>query len=149
METEYFVNPNLSLIKDRFDDALEELVLEKLSGDEAPAMSLARDILLSGGKRFRPVLALLAHEAAGGDDDSMIMDLALASEIIHTATLIHDDIYDQSKTRRGMPTLHTSHDLSHAIIAGDYLFVIGFSLGGRYDKVIVEKIGKSIIKKNK
>ena len=42
-----------------------------------------------------------------------------------------------------MPTLHTSHDLSHAIIAGDYLFVIGFSLGGRYEKVIVEKIGKS------
>ena len=143
METEYFVNPNLSVIKDRFDDALEELVLEKLSGDEAPAMSLARDILLSGGKRFRPVLALLAHEAAGGDDDSKIMDLALASEIIHTATLIHDDIYDQSKTRRGLPTLHTSHDLSHAIIAGDYLFVIGFSLGGRYDNVIVEKIGNS------
>ena len=128
METEYFTNPNLSAIKNRFDDALEELVLEKLSDEEAPAMSLARDILLSGGKRFRPVLALLAHEAAGGNDDSMIMDLALASEIIHTATLIHDDIYDQSKTRRGMPTLHTSHGLSHAIIAGDYLFVIGFSI---------------------
>ncbi|MAV59674.1 MAG: hypothetical protein CND89_00945 [Marine Group II euryarchaeote MED-G38] len=143
METEYFTNPNLSAIKNRFDDALEELVLEKLSDEEAPAMSLARDILLSGGKRFRPVLALLAHEAAGGNDDSMIMDLALASEIIHTATLIHDDIYDQSKTRRGMPTLHTSHGLSHAIIAGDYLFVIGFSLGGRYDNIIVEKLGKS------
>ena len=49
----------------------------------------------------------------------------------------------ESKTRRGMPTLHTSHGLSHAIIAGDYLFVIGFSLGGRYDNIIVEKLGKS------
>jgi octaprenyl-diphosphate synthase len=143
MENVYFYNTFLSDIKNRIDEALEELVLQKMSDKEAPAMILARDILLSGGKRFRPILALLAFDAAGGEDESIVMDLALASEIIHTATLIHDDIYDQSKTRRGMPTLHTSHGLPHAIIAGDYLFVIGFSLGGKYDNIIVEKMATS------
>ncbi len=143
MDSMFFTNTVLSDIKNRVDDALEELVLEKMSDQEAPAMLLARDMLLSGGKRFRPILALLAYDAAGGKDESVVMDLALASEIIHTATLIHDDIYDQSKTRRGMPTLHTSHGLSHAIIAGDYLFVIGFSLGGKYDNSVVEKMAKS------
>jgi len=143
MENVFFTNPYLSDIKNRIDEALEELVLHKMAGNEAPTMSLVRDILLVGGKRFRPILALLAFDAAGGKDESIVMDLALASEIIHTATLIHDDVYDQSKTRRGMPTLHTSHGLSHAIIAGDYLFVIGFSLGGKYDNIVIEKMAKS------
>jgi len=143
MENMSFQNSDLSTMKDHIDESLEDLVLQKMSDIEAPAMKLAKDILLAGGKRFRPILALLAFDAAGGKDQDMIMDLALASEIIHTATLVHDDIYDQSKTRRGMPTLHVSHGISHAIIAGDYLFVLGFGLGGKYDNIVVEKMAKT------
>jgi geranylgeranyl pyrophosphate synthase len=95
---------------------------------------------LAGGKSYRPVLALLAFEAAGGEEISEVMDLALSAEIIHTATLVHDDIYDSSKTRRGKPTLHASHGLAHGIIGGDYLFVLGFGLGGKYDARIVERM---------
>ena len=70
------------------------------------------------------------------------MDLALSAELIHTATLIHDDIYDQSRFR-GRPTIHSSHGLAHAIIAGDYLFALGFSKGGRYDMDVVDMIASS------
>ena len=103
-------------------------------------MVLARDVLLAGGKRLRPLLCILSYEAAGGEDVSEVMDLALSAELLHTATLVHDDIYDQSKVRRGRPTLHSSHGISHAIIAGDYLFSLGFSRGGRYDLEVVDLI---------
>ena len=127
-------------MRDIVDEALEDFVQEKMGSSQAPAMALAREVLLAGGKRYRPVLALLAFEAAGGKEISEVMDLALSAEIIHTATLVHDDIYDSSKTRRGKPTLHASHGLAHGIIGGDYLFVLGFGLGGKYDARIVERI---------
>ena len=125
------------------EEALEEFVQQSMTGPGAPAMRLAGDILLAGGKRYRPVMATLAFEAAGGEDTSKVMNLAMASEIIHTATLVHDDIYDQSKLRRGKPTLHTSVGLPEAIIAGDYLFALGFGLGGRHDDRVVERIAEA------
>jgi len=126
-----------------FEESLESLVYDAMSSSEAPAMVLARDVLLAGGKRLRPLLCILSYEAAGGDDVSEVMDLALSSELLHTATLVHDDIYDQSKFRRGRPTLHSSHGLSHAIIAGDYLFSVGFAKGGRYDLEVVDMIASA------
>ena len=130
----------LTKMRDIVDEALEDFVQEKMASSQAPAMNLVREVLLAGGKRYRPVLALLAFEAAGGEEISEVMDLALSAEIIHTATLVHDDIYDSSKTRRGKPTLHASHGLAHGIIGGDYLFVLGFGLGGKYDARIVERM---------
>ena len=130
----------LTKMRDIVDEALEDFVQEKMTSSQAPAMGLAREVLLAGGKRYRPVLALLAFEAAGGEEISEVMDLELSAEIIHTATLVHDDIYDSSKTRRGKPTLHASHGLAHGIIGGDYLFVLGFGLGGKYDARIVERM---------
>ena len=126
-----------------FEESLESLVHDAMSSSEAPAMVLARDVLLAGGKRLRPLLCILSYEAAGGEDVSEVMDLALSSELLHTATLVHDDIYDQSKFRRGRPTLHSSHGLSHAIIAGDYLFSVGFAKGGRYDLEVVDMIASA------
>ena len=137
------VHRSLEQRRDRVDEALEDLVQNRMTKSDAPAMNLARDILLAGGKRIRPVLGLLTYEAVGGEDVDSVMDLAIASELIHTATLIHDDIYDPSKTRRGVPTLHSTHGISHGIIAGDYLFVLAFSLGGRCEERIVERMGEA------
>ena len=137
------ISANLDSRRDAIEEALEEFVQLRMAGSEAPAMKLASDILLAGGKRYRPIIAHLAFEAAGGDDTSKVMNLAMAAEIIHTATLVHDDIYDQSKVRRGKPTLHTSIGLPQAIIAGDYLFALGFGLGGRHDDRVVERIAES------
>ena len=129
--------------RDIVEEALEEFVQQRLAGSEAPAMRLASAVLLAGGKRYRPIIAILAYEAAGGDDTSKVMNLAISAEIIHTATLVHDDIYDQSKVRRGKPTLHTSSGLPHAIIAGDYLFALGFGLGGRHEDRVVERVAEA------
>jgi len=128
--------------REEVEAALVAHVEAAAAGEHAEAMALARQVLLAGGKRWRPILILLAHELAGGGDDSArdsseIMPLALAFEMIHTATLVHDDINDGAKFRRNMPTLHESYDTAQAIIAGDYLFVEGFGLGGRYDERIV------------
>ena len=137
------ISADLDRRRDVIEEALEEFVQQRMAGSEAPAMRLASDVLLAGGKRYRPIIALLAYEAAGGDDTSEVMNLAMAAEIIHTATLVHDDIYDQSKVRRGKPTLHTSSGLPHAIIAGDYLFALGFGLGGRHEDRVVERVAES------
>jgi geranylgeranyl pyrophosphate synthase len=137
------ISANLDRRRDVIEEALEEFVQQRMAGSEATAMKLASDILLAGGKRYRPIIALLAYEAAGGDDTSEVMNLAMAAEIIHTATLVHDDIYDQSKVRRGKPTLHTSSGLPHAIIAGDYLFALGFGLGGRHEDRVVERVAEA------
>ncbi len=117
--------------------AIEKIVESSMNGPYATAMGLAREILLAGGKRIRPTLTLLAYDLAGGQNREEVMDFAVATELIHTATLIHDDIYDGAKLRRGVQTLHEKHGLDHAIIGGDFLFVMGFGIGGRYEEKIV------------
>ena len=128
-------------IKNFVEESIEELVLEKMSSSlDKPVMAIARDVLLGGGKRYRPILSILSYKAAGGGDPREILDLALSTELIHTATLVHDDVYDQSKMRRGKPTIHSTHGTSHAIISGDYLFTLGFELGAKYDERVVGRV---------
>ena len=62
----------------------------------------------------------------------------MSNEFIHTASLVHDDINDESLTRRGHDTIHANYGQAKAIIAGDWLFSQGFGLGGRYDKSVVD-----------
>ena len=134
----------LESYKDKIEDEIERLVLERMSSPgEQPAMALAREVLLAGGKRYRPILGLLAYEACGGKDVDKVMNFALSAELIHTATLVHDDVYDRSKMRRGKPTIHASHGISHAIIAGDYLFALGFELGARHEEKIIDMVSAS------
>jgi octaprenyl-diphosphate synthase len=134
------LHDHLGDLRTEVEEALVKLVDTQMDGPAAAAMALSSSILLAGGKRWRPVLTLLAHEAGGGVTTAPAMDLALAFELIHTATLIHDDLNDGGKLRRGVPTLHTTHGNAEAIIAGDHLFVLGFGLGGRYDRPIVDAV---------
>ena len=137
------VNPRLMEARLQVESALEALVQGRMEGNEAPAMRLTKEILMAGGKRVRPVLTLLAFELAGGSESDKVLNLALATELIHTATLVHDDVYDGAKMRRGVPTLHEKHGTDRAIIAGDYLFVLGFGLGGAYAAPIVERMAST------
>ena len=86
-------------------------------------MEAMRYSLLAGGKRFRPVLAL-ATCAALGEDPARLMPTAAAIELIHTYSLIHDDLpaMDDDDLRRGKPTCHRAHGEDTAILAGDALF---------------------------
>lgn len=85
--------------------------------------------LLAGGKRLRPVLVLLACEACGGDAESA-MPAACAIEMVHTYSLIHDDLpaMDDDDLRRGQPTNHVVHGEAMAILAGDALLTLAFEI---------------------
>ena len=87
----------------------------------------------AGGKRLRPVMAILACEAAGGAPQAAL-PVALAVELVHNFSLVHDDIMDRDDVRRGRETVHRKWDEATAILAGDVLFARAFEvLGGIQD----------------
>jgi len=131
------IERRLSELKSLVDSRLEELVSQRIETDGEVA-KLASLVLNAGGKRLRPILILLSYEAAGGLNQDDAFPLSLAFEMIHTATLVHDDMNDNAELRRGEPTLHETAGSVKALIAGDWLFVQGFGLGGRYSERVVE-----------
>ncbi|HLQ40806.1 MAG TPA: polyprenyl synthetase family protein [Tetragenococcus sp.] len=90
------------------------------------------EMIHSGGKLLRPAYQLLFSRFGPKQDQQKAVALAASIELLHTATLIHDDIVDEASLRRGLPTIHASFDNSTAVYAGDYLFVICFKLMSSY-----------------
>lgn len=82
-------------------------------------------ILEGGGKRLRPILVLLSAKAVGGNISSFY-NAAIAVELLHNFTLVHDDIMDNADKRRGRITLHKKYDLSTAILVGDSLLSVAY-----------------------
>tara|TARA_B100001769_G_C22051383_1_gene565148 strand:+ start:277 stop:1251 length:975 start_codon:yes stop_codon:yes gene_type:complete len=115
-----------------------EAIIEEQSSTFGEVAEVSGQVVLAGGKRIRPIMVILAYELAGGQDLDEIMPFAMSNEFIHTASLVHDDINDESLTRRGHETIHAKYGQAKAIIAGDWLFSQGFGLGGRYDKDVVD-----------
>jgi geranylgeranyl diphosphate synthase type I len=83
-------------------------------------------LLAAGGKRLRPAVVMLAADAVKRGSSEDIMHAALALEITHTFTLIHDDIMDDDTLRRGVQTVHTKWDMPTGILAGDVLYARAF-----------------------
>ena len=79
-----------------------------------------------GGKRIRPLLALMASELFSGDIEKA-KPVAIAIEVLHNFTLLHDDIMDKSPLRRGMPTVYNKYDTNTAILSGDTMFAKAFT----------------------
>jgi len=92
-------------------------------GPQAHLYQLIADYPARGGKRFRPTLCLAACGIAGGRSSDAV-DAAVALELLHNAFLVHDDIADASRSRRGAPTLHERFGLPLALNAGDGLFAL-------------------------
>ena len=115
-----------------------EAIIEEQSSTFGEVAEVSGQVVLAGGKRIRPIMVILAYELAGGQDLDEVMPFAMSNEFIHTASLVHDDINDESLTRRGHDTIHAKYGQAKAIIAGDWLFSQGFGLGGRYDKDVVD-----------
>ena len=108
-----------------------ETELQTLSLPDEPAelYEPVRYVLAGGGKRVRPVLALLAAEAFGGEEArERAMPAALAVEVFHNFTLVHDDIMDHADERRGRPTVHIRWDAPTAILSGDLMMGLAYDL---------------------
>ncbi|MCL5429585.1 MAG: polyprenyl synthetase family protein [Chloroflexi bacterium] len=105
-----------------------------------PSLKKALDQLLdSGGKRVRPTVVLLVSSMLGVDKEDSL-NLAAAVELLHTATLVHDDLIDGSTLRRGSPTLNSTWNAPATILAGDFLFSQAASLGARVDSTEVMRM---------
>ena len=83
--------------------------------------------LASGGKRIRPTLALIASQLFGGSEDE-VLPAALALEVFHNFTLLHDDVMDRAEVRRGRPTVHVKWDDNTAILSGDQMLIEAYKL---------------------
>ncbi|MFV1981799.1 MAG: polyprenyl synthetase family protein [Rhodothermia bacterium] len=93
-------------------------------------------VMESGGKRLRPLLVLTAAEAFGAERHAA-MPAALAVEVFHNFTLVHDDIMDQSESRRGRQTVHVRWNVPIGILAGDFLLAMSFDLLTRLDESVM------------
>jgi heptaprenyl diphosphate synthase len=102
---------------DRVEEALEKAV----GADSDLLAATASHLLAAGGKRFRPMLVLLAGYL-GEPTDPRLIQGSVAIELVHLATLYHDDVIDEADSRRGSPSVNARWDNTVAILTGDYLF---------------------------
>jgi len=102
-------------------ERVEARVVEAATLDFALASNLILDIVKAGGKRLRPLMLLLAGRAYTSDDANLIT-AAAGVELLHTASLVHDDSVDRAALRRGKPTLNSRLGTGAVILVGDYLF---------------------------
>lgn len=112
--------------------AIDEMLVAVVDSDVKTLHDASVHILTSGGKRIRPQMALLSYLAAGGKDVHEVIPVASAVEMVHTATLVHDDINDHSLTRRGKATVHSVWGRTFALLTGDYLFTKVYELMAPY-----------------
>lgn len=109
-------------------DAVNRTIRARMASEHAPRIpELSAHLIEAGGKRLRPVLTLAAARLCGYEGDHQIR-LAAAVEFIHTATLLHDDVVDESAKRRGRPTANILFGNQQSVLVGDYLFARSFQL---------------------
>lgn len=119
---------------------LVENKLTRLLESREPIISeICRYLINGAGKRLRPLFILLIYRACGGGDGSLedAVDAAIALELIHSATLLHDDIIDGGMLRRGKPSAFARYGVAASLVAGDFLFCRAFELCGRFDERLV------------
>ena len=106
---------------------VDALIRERMQSDVEVIPALAEHLIAAGGKRLRPLVAVAAARQIGAEGDSH-HKLAAAVEFIHTATLLHDDIVDGSRTRRGKAAAHLIWGSAQSVLVGDFLFTRAFDL---------------------
>ena len=130
MQTGTITKPHEQLAKALADEmaAVNTLIAQRMASEHAPRIpQVTTHLVGAGGKRLRPMLTLAAAELCGYSGEHHIR-LAATVEFIHTATLLHDDVVDESGQRRGRPTANLLWDNKSSVLVGDYLFARSFQL---------------------
>lgn len=108
--------------------AVNDMIAARMASEHAPRIpEVTAHLVSAGGKRLRPMLTLAAARMCGYEGPYHV-HLAATVEFIHTATLLHDDVVDESKQRRGRPTANLLWDNTSSVLVGDYLFARSFQL---------------------
>jgi heptaprenyl diphosphate synthase len=131
-------------VRRRLDEVEKALSAAVVS--DVPLVSEAAGYLLSaGGKRFRPMLGVLAAHF-GDPDDARVVEGAVSVELTHMATLYHDDVIDEARSRRGIPSANTRWDNTVAILTGDFLFAraaaVASGLGQGITRLLADTIAR-------
>ncbi|RDY67123.1 polyprenyl synthetase family protein [Lysobacter soli] len=139
--------PDLATIQDlarRDMAAVDALIRRRLASDVVLINQVAEYIVGAGGKRLRPMLLLLANGALGGSGGRGIGEhahqLAAVVEFIHTATLLHDDVVDESDLRRGRKTANAVWGNAASVLVGDFLYSRSFQLMVELERIAVMQI---------
>lgn len=133
-------HPSFTLL-DQLNDRLQqvETLLDAQFNGETNLMLALRQLLNSGGKRIRPRLVLLTGSLLGADPRRLV-PLAAAVEMLHTATLIHDDLIDGAALRRGMETLNMEWSPAATVLAGDFAFTRSAGLAAAADSIPIMRM---------
>lgn len=115
-------DPHLAVAVQRGLDAVEQLLRDELSAGELFVSETALHLVQAGGKRFRPLFTMLAAQLGPNSDSAEVVRAAAVVELIHLATLYHDDVMDEATMRRGAVSANARWDNNIAILTGDYLF---------------------------
>ena len=100
---------------------------------------------VEGGKRVRPVMLMLSAEALGCKDDS-VLGAAVAVELLHTESIIHDDVIDEEKIRRSKMPFHVKYGFSASLLSADFVFAMILAIAARYDdKRIAEEVSNAAL----
>jgi octaprenyl-diphosphate synthase len=130
-ETARSFNETVSSRMDAVGSALnrvDSLMFEVVDSKVTTLRDASRHILSAGGKRVRPRLVLLAYAAAGGETPEAAAPVAAAVELVHTASVVHDDINDHGIVRRGRPSVNAIWGRTFALLTGDFLFTKVYEL---------------------
>jgi len=128
----------MSNARNAVESALQSLLLEVSHDEIRPLLEYA---LLSGGKRLRPIVVMLSAQSVGGNPQ-IVMKLSLSFELLHTATLVHDDIIDHDTLRRGTQALYSRWSTDSAIVVGDALIALSVNLATDYGPKIMKILSK-------
>jgi octaprenyl-diphosphate synthase len=132
------MNDIMDLVRDDLKLVEETISLESV-GSVAAINTISRHMQSAGGKRLRPILLLLSSRLVDPDRDEVeatdeAIHMAAVVELIHTATLVHDDIIDEAKTRRGRPSVNALWGNQVSVLTGDWLYMQAFQIAMRHRK---------------
>lgn len=111
---------------------VEKFMLSAVQSDVPILQTTSQYIIGAGGKRLRPRIMFLSYLASGGRDLMEVIPVAAALELLHTATLVHDDINDDGHFRRGKETINERWGIAYALLTGDYLFTRVYQIMADY-----------------
>lgn len=118
--------------------SVENIMFEVVNSDVKTLREASRHILDAGGKRVRPRLTMLAYSALGGTDYTYAAAPAAAIELVHTASVVHDDINDHGVVRRGRPSVNAIWGRTFALLTGDFLFTKVYELMAPYKDLNID-----------
>ena len=134
LEKTTFFNPVHESLK-----AVEEVMFSQAAGYHPDLQAAFNHLLVSGGKRIRPTITLLTGMMLGANPEKLVI-LAAAIELLHTATLVHDDLIDSSLLRRGTPTLNSQWSPGATVLTGDFIFARAAKLAADAESIEVMKL---------